>query len=386
MPRASPNCSRSSTNSSFPPADPRSARRRHPRSPAPARRRRVRAGRRRGRRVRRVDRRPPCGPSSATAACTTTAAATSRRGWPSSRRRGASATGRCGSSPRSCAATTSARCRRWLGRLGFDCGRVDGILGPATARGARGLPAQLRPRRRRRVRAGDRAGPGDQRRPHRHRARRGGDPRARAARAPSAPRCGQLRVVVGQFGGLGPLARHVAQRPAPARRQGDHGRRARPVAPRRGGQPLRGHRLRRLRAARRRARPTVAYYATAGFESAGGRALAERIGTRRSTRVGALPAAATARDAPAGAARDADDGRRVLARAGAAGRRRRRRRSATPSSTRSPAWAAAPVPRLDRRRADRLTPADQDVSRVIHRVVHPLCVTRGDEVQSIDST
>ena len=43
-------------------------------------------------------------------------------------------TGRCGSSPRTSAATTSASCRATLGRLGFDCGRVDGIFGTRTAR------------------------------------------------------------------------------------------------------------------------------------------------------------------------------------------------------------------------------------------------------------
>ena len=134
VPRASPNCSRSSTNSSFPPADPRSARRRHPRSAAPARRRRVPPGRRRARRVLRVDASTPCGRSSSTAACTTTATATSRRGWPC-----VEASWQLGDrplrlSPRTCAATTSATLQTALGRLGFDCGRVDGIFGPATAR------------------------------------------------------------------------------------------------------------------------------------------------------------------------------------------------------------------------------------------------------------
>ena len=72
-PRARPNCSRSSTNSSFPPTDPRSARRGHPRPAAPPRRRRLPPGRRRGRRVLRRRPRPPCVRFQRTAACTTTA-------------------------------------------------------------------------------------------------------------------------------------------------------------------------------------------------------------------------------------------------------------------------------------------------------------------------
>ena len=65
----------------------------------------------------------------------------------------------------------------------------------------------------------------------------------------------QLRVVVGQFGGLGTLARHVARSLRQHGGAGDHRRRARSVAARRRRQPLRGHRLRRLRAADRRPAP-----------------------------------------------------------------------------------------------------------------------------------
>ena len=104
----------------------------------------------------------------------------------------------------------------WLGRLGFDCGRVDGIFGPATARALEdfqrncGLdvdgvcgPATVRALEINGARTG--TGPG--------RGRRSASSSSSSAVGTSLR---QLRVVVGQFGGLGPLARHVAQRAAPA--------------------------------------------------------------------------------------------------------------------------------------------------------------------------
>ena len=111
--------------------------------------------RRRGRRVLCRRPRPPCGRSSATAACTTTGSATSRRGWRSSRPRGASATvrslvapnlrgddvaelqaGSAGSASTAAASTaSSARPRPALEDFQRNCGLdVDGICGPATVR------------------------------------------------------------------------------------------------------------------------------------------------------------------------------------------------------------------------------------------------------------
>ena len=188
-PRASPNCSRSSTNSSFPPADPRSARRRHPRPPAPARRRRVRPGRRRGRRVLRRDggRRAgvPAPPRPARPRRLRRAdVAGARRGVVAPRRPPAAPDGPVPARRRRRHAAGLARPPRLRLRPGRrhlragdgagpledfqrNCGLdVDGVCGPATVRAL-----EIN---------GARTGTGP---------RRGRDPRARAARAPSAPRC-----------------------------------------------------------------------------------------------------------------------------------------------------------------------------------------------------
>ncbi len=98
---------------------------------------------------------------------------------------------------------------------------------------------------------------------------------------------GQLRVVVGQFGGLGPLARHIAQdlrhhgakvitadELDPSLHAATANRYAATVYA--GFEPLVDDVA------------TVAYYATAGFESAGGRALADQI-VHAVDRVGVLP-------------------------------------------------------------------------------------------------
>ncbi len=101
----------------------------------------------------------------------------------------------------------------------------------------------------------------------------------------------QLRVVVGQFGGLGTLARHVARS---LRQQG-----ARVITADELDPSLHAAAANRYAATvylgfepRTDALVEVAYYATAGFESPGGRALAERIaGTFDRSR--ALPPAET---------------------------------------------------------------------------------------------
>jgi N-acetylmuramoyl-L-alanine amidase len=167
--------------------------------------------------------------------------------------------------------------QRALGRLGFDAGRIDGIFGPLTARALEdfqrnvGLPADgicgyesvqaLR-------RLGDRIVDG---RPvaavrEEDRLRHG------------QPGLGGLRIVVGQFGGLGALARAIA---APVRAEAaivitldepDESVQA-ATANRFGADIYLG-----LRATTERS--GVAFYATTGFESVGGRRLASLVHAR----------------------------------------------------------------------------------------------------------
>ena len=175
-----------------------------------------------------------------------TAAATSRRGRPWSRRRTGWATARSCSRRRTCAVTTSPTLQSVLARLGFDCGRVDGILGPTTTQRRRGLPTQLRSHAGRGLRTRDGSGARRARPPERIRPRRGGAPRVRGAV------------------GIVPPARRPARRHRPVRRDelahppgharvatarsdGHGDRRAGRPGPGRHGQPVRGHRLRRLR-------------------------------------------------------------------------------------------------------------------------------------------
>ncbi len=133
-----------------------------------------------------------------------------------------------------------------LGRIGFDCGRVDGIFGPRTGERARGLPAQLGPARRRRVRPDHGACPADPRPPDRQRTW-GLDP----ARARGADVDGPL---ADRSAGRGRPVRRaqsaVAAAGAGAAASQRHGRRlgrARRRRPGRRRQPLRGPRLHRLR-------------------------------------------------------------------------------------------------------------------------------------------
>jgi N-acetylmuramoyl-L-alanine amidase len=98
---------------------------------------------------------------------------------------------------------------------------------------------------------------------------------------------GRLRVVVGQFGGLGTLARHIARS---LRHSG-----ARVITADELDPSLHAATANRYAATayvgfepRIEAAAEVAYYATTGFESQGGRALAERI-ARTFERTGVLP-------------------------------------------------------------------------------------------------
>ena len=176
----------------------------------------------------------------------------------------------------------------WLGRLGFDCGRVDGILGPATATALEQFQLNCG------LVVDGVCGTATVRALEINGARTGSGPGMAAIRelellSTVGRTLGQLRVVVGQFGGLGPLARHIAQ---DLRQHGAkvitadeldasvHAATANRFAATvyAGFEPLVDEGA------------TIAYYATAGFESAGGRALADQI-VQAVDRLGELPAA-----------------------------------------------------------------------------------------------
>jgi N-acetylmuramoyl-L-alanine amidase len=162
-----------------------------------------------------------------------------------------------------------------LGRLGFDCGRVDGIFGPATARALEDFQRNCG------VEVDGVCGPHTVRALEINGSRTGTGPGVAAIRelerlSAVGASLGQLRVVVGQFGGLGTLARHVARS---LRQHGGRVITADELDP-----SLHAAAANRYAATvyigfepRTEAIADIAYYATAGFESQGGRALAARI-------------------------------------------------------------------------------------------------------------
>jgi N-acetylmuramoyl-L-alanine amidase len=163
-----------------------------------------------------------------------------------------------------------------LGRLGFDCGRVDGIFGPATARALEDFQRNCG------MDVDGVCGQATVRALQINGARSGSGPGVAAIReleqlSTVGSSLRQLRVVVGQFGGLGSLARQVAK----ALRQ----RGAKVITADELDPSLHAAAANRYAATvyigfepRPDEQATVAFYATAGFESVGGRALAERIG------------------------------------------------------------------------------------------------------------
>jgi N-acetylmuramoyl-L-alanine amidase len=162
-----------------------------------------------------------------------------------------------------------------LGRLGFDCGRVDGIFGPATARALAEFQRNCG------VDVDGVCGAATVRALQVNAARSGTGPGVAAIRelqqlSTVGTSLRELRVVVGQFGGLGTLARHVA------RLLRQHG--AKVITADELDPSLHAAAANRYEAtvyigleARPDEHASVAFYATAGFQSAGGRALAERI-------------------------------------------------------------------------------------------------------------
>ncbi len=178
-----------------------------------------------------------------------------------------------------------------LGRLGFDCGRVDGIFGPATAGALAAFQRDCG------LDVDGVCGPLTVRALEVNGARTGSGPGMAAMReleqlGTVGASFRELRLVVGQFGGLGALSRHVAQglRQAGAKvitvdelDPSIHAAAAnRHLATAYlGFEPRAEHEV------------TLAYYATAGFQSAGGRTLAERLAAAFSGVDALVPARAT---------------------------------------------------------------------------------------------
>ena len=162
-----------------------------------------------------------------------------------------------------------------LGRLGFDCGRVDGIFGPATARALEEFQRNCG------VDVDGVCGAATVRALQINATRSGTGPGVAAIRelqqlSAVGTSLRELRVVVGQFGGFGTVARHIARL---LRHNGAKVITADELDP-----SLHAAAANRHQAtvyigleARPDERAVVAYYATAGFESVGGRALAERL-------------------------------------------------------------------------------------------------------------
>jgi N-acetylmuramoyl-L-alanine amidase len=162
-----------------------------------------------------------------------------------------------------------------LGRLGFDCGRVDGIFGTLTARALEDFQRNCG------LNADGVCGPKTARALDVNSARTGSGPGVATIREIEAldsvgSSLHDLRVVVGQFGGLSGLSRSVAQ----ALRA--HGSRVIVVdeldpsvqaatANRHAANLYLGFEALAAEPA------TVAYYSTEGFHSAGGQSLASRL-------------------------------------------------------------------------------------------------------------
>ena len=162
-----------------------------------------------------------------------------------------------------------------LGRLGFDCGRVDGIFGPATANALTDFQRNCG------LETDGMCGPFTVRALQINGSRTGTGPGVATLRevvrlGTVAASLEGLRIVIGQFGGLSPLTRQLGQH----LRQ--HG--AKVVAVDQPDASVQAATANRHAATvyvgfESHVDPTarVAYYATRGFESTGGRALAEHL-------------------------------------------------------------------------------------------------------------
>lgn len=173
-----------------------------------------------------------------------------------------------------------------LGKLGFDCGRADGIFGASTASALQDFQRNCG------LEVDGICGPDTSRAIETISSRTGSGPGVATIReleqlgAVSASLEG-LRVVIGQFGGFSALARSVSQE---LRAQG-----ARLITVDELDPSLQATAANRHAAsvyvgleAHAEPRATISYYSTAGFESAGGRSLASRLVTAIAS-TGVLP-------------------------------------------------------------------------------------------------
>ena len=164
-----------------------------------------------------------------------------------------------------------------LGKLGFDCGRVDGIFGPLTARALEDFQRNCG------LDVDGICGQGTAKALAVISSRTGSGPGMATIRELErldrvAASLQDLRIVLGQYGGLGALVRSVTQelrsQRRPSRRRSTNSTRSAKQPPPTAMRP------RSTSGSSRRptAAATVAYYSTDGFTSAGGQSLAQRAG------------------------------------------------------------------------------------------------------------
>lgn len=173
-----------------------------------------------------------------------------------------------------------------LGKLGFDCGRVDGIFGHRTARALQDFQRNCG------VEADGICGPATARALDAISSRTGSGPGVATIReieqlGTVSASLGDLRVVVGQFGGLSSLTRSVAQE---LRAGGAKVIAVDELDPSFQAAAANRHAAGVYIGFEAHAGPQaiVSYYSTEGFESAGGRSLALQLVVRLGTS-GVLP-------------------------------------------------------------------------------------------------
>ena len=178
-----------------------------------------------------------------------------------------------------------------LGKLGFDCGRVDGIFGPLTARALEDFQRNCG------LDVDGICGQGTAKALAVISSRTGSGPGMATIRELErldrvAASLQDLRIVLGQYGGLGVLIRSVTQE---LRANGARVVSIDELDPRRQASAANRYEATVYVGfeSQATAAATVAYYSTDGFTSAGGQSLAQRVASSL-TAIGTLGEAATA--------------------------------------------------------------------------------------------